>query len=213
MTAILQVTEQPTVQRYFTPEEYLALEEAAEYKSEYRDGVIIPMTGGTTNHNQIAGNIYIALSLGLRKQDYRVFFGDVRLWMTKKRIYTYPDVMVIPGKPEYFNNRQDIVMNPQVIIEVLSKSTKAYDRSDKFKLYQTIPTFQEYVLIDQSQVYVEHYCKLANKRWSYSQYDEEDVALVFSSFQVEVPLADVYEKVDFEAENEPENEPEESEEE
>ncbi len=213
MTAILQVTEQPTTERYFTPEEYLALEEAAEHKSEYRDGVIIPMAGGTTNHNRISLNMSIELRLALKGLDYDVFMGDVRLWMTKKRIYTYPDVMVIPGKPEYFNNRQDIVMNPQVIIEVLSKSTKAYDRSDKFKLYQTIPTFQEYVLIDQSQVYVEHYCKLANKRWSYSQYDEEDAALVFSSFQVEVPLADLYEKVDFEAENEPENEPEESEEE
>ncbi len=204
MVAILQVTEQPTAQRYFTPEEYLALEEAAEYKSEYRDGVIIPMTGGTTNHNRISLNMSIALRLALKGLDYDVFMGDVRLWMTKKRIYTYPDVMVIPGKPEYYNNRKDIVMNPQVIIEVLSKSTKAYDRTDKFKLYQTIPTFQEYILIDQSQVYIEQYCKLANKRWSYSQYDDEDTALVFSSFQVEVALADVYEKVDFEAENEPE---------
>ncbi|MEG4500356.1 Uma2 family endonuclease [Microcoleus sp. F10-C6] len=202
MTAILQITKQPTAKRYFTPEEYLALEEAAEYKSEYRDRVIIPMTGGTTNHNRIALNMSIALRLALKGLDYDVFMGNVRLWMTKNRIYTYPDVMVIPGKPECFNNRQDTVMNPQVIVEVLSKSTKAYDRSDKFKFYQTLPTFQEYILIDQSQVYVEQYCKLANKRWSYSQYDEEDAALVFNFFQVEVPLADVYEKVDFEAENE-----------
>jgi Uma2 family endonuclease len=202
--AILQLTEQPTAQRYFTPEEYLALEEAAEYKSEYRDGEIIPMTGGTTNHNRISLNMSIALRLALKGLDYDVFMGDVRLWMTKKRIYTYPDVMVIPGKPEYLNNRKDIVMNPQVIIEVLSKSTKAYDRGDKFKFYQTIPTFQEYVLIDQSQVYIEHYCKLANKRWSYRQYDEEDGALVFNSFQLEVALADIYEKVDFEGENDAE---------
>ncbi|XZN96804.1 MAG: Uma2 family endonuclease [Microcoleus sp.] len=212
MTAILQVTEQPTAQDYFTPEEYLALEEAAEYKSEYLDGVIIPMTGGTTNHNRISLNMSIALRLALKGLDYDVFMGDVRLWLPKKRTYTYPDVMVIPGKPEYYNNRQDTVMNPQVIIEVLSKSTKAYDRSDKFKFYQTIPTFQEYILIDQSQVYIEQYCKLANKRWSYTQYDDEDTALVFSSFQVEVALADVYEKVDFEAENEPEHKSEESEE-
>lgn len=206
MKAILQLTEQPTAQRYFTPEEYLALEKAAEYKSEYRDGEIIPMTGGTTNHNRISLNMSIALRLALKGLDYDVFMGDVRLWMTKKRIYSYPDVMVIPGKPEYLNNRKDIVMNPQVIIEVLSKSTKAYDRGDKFKFYQTIPTFQEYVLIDQSQVYIEHYCKLANKRWSYRQYDEEDGALVFNSFQVEVALADIYEKVDFEGESDTENE-------
>ena len=209
MTATLQVTEQPTAQRYFTEEEYLALEEAAEYKSEYRDGEIIPMTGGTTNHNHISLNMSIALRLALKGLDYDVFMGDVRLWMTKKRFYTYPDVMVIPGKPEYYNNRKDTVINPQVIIEVLSKSTKSYDRSDKFQFYQTLPTFQEYILIDQSRIYVEQYCKLANKRWSYSQYDEEDTALGFNFFKVEVPLADMYEKVDFEAENEPEESAEE----
>lgn len=209
MTATLQVTEQPTSQRYFTPEEYLTLEEAAEYKSEYRDGLIIPMTGASTNHNHISLNMSIALRLALKGLDYNVFMGDVRLWMPKKRFYTYPDVMVILGKPEYYNNRKDTIINPQVIIEVLSKSTKSYDRSDKFQFYQTLPTFQEYILIDQSRIYVEQYCKLANKRWSYSQYDEEDTALVFNFFQVEVPLADMYEKVDFEAENEPEESAEE----
>jgi Uma2 family endonuclease len=209
VTATLQVTEQPTSQRYFTPEEYLALEETAEYKSEYCDGLIIPMTGASTNHNHISLNMSIALRLALKGLDYNVFMGDVRLWMPKKRFYTYPDVMVILGKPEYYNNRKDTVINPQVIIEVLSKSTKGYDRSDKFQFYQTLPTFQEYILIDQSRIYVEQYCKLANKRWSYSQYDEEDTALVFNFFQVEVPLADMYEKVDFEAESEPEESAEE----
>ncbi|MBD1884378.1 Uma2 family endonuclease [Microcoleus vaginatus] len=209
MTASLQVTEQPTAQRYFTPEEYLALEETAESKSEYCDGVIIPMTGASTNHNHISLNMSIALRLALKGLDYNVFMGDVRLWMPKKQFYTYPDVMVILGKPEYYNNRKDTVINPQVIIEVLSKSTKSYDRSDKFQFYQTLPTFQEYILIDQSRIYVEQYCKLANKRWSYSQYDEEDTALVFDFFKVEVSLADMYEKVDFEAENEPEDSAEE----
>ena len=97
----------------------------------------------------------IALRLALKGLDYNVFMGDVRLWMPKKRFYTYPDVMVILGKPEYYNNRKDTVINPQVIIEVLSKSTKSYDRSDKFQFYQTLPTFQEYILIDQSRIYVE----------------------------------------------------------
>jgi Uma2 family endonuclease len=209
VTASLQVTEQPTAQRYFTPEEYLALEETAESKSEYCDGVIIPRTGASTNHNHIFLNMSIALRLALKGLDYNVFMGDVRLWMPKKRFYTYPGVMVILGKPEYYNNRKDTVINPQVIIEVLSKSTKSYDRSDKFQFYQTLPTFQEYILIDQSRIYVEQYCKFANKRWSYSQYDEEDTALVFDFFKFEVPLADMYEKVDFEAENEPEDSAEE----
>jgi Uma2 family endonuclease len=196
MTGIIQAVEK----RYYSPEEYLALEEVAEYKSEYYDGEIVQMTGGTTNHNQIAGNVYIALSLALKGQNYRVFIGDVRLWIPKKRSYTYPDVMVIAGKPEYFEQRKDTVTNPQVIVEVLSKSTKDYDRGGKFQFYQTIPSFQEYILIDQSQRFIEQFSKQENKRWSYCVYDEEDLALVFSSFSVEVSLEDIYEKVDFDAE-------------
>lgn len=196
MTAILQITDR----HHYTPQEYLALEEAAEYKSEYRDGEIIPMTGGTINHNRITGNIYISLKLALKEQDYDIFISDVRLWIPKQRIYTYPDIMVIAGQPEYHNNRKDTITNPQVIIEVLSKSTKGYDRSDKFSFYKTLPTFQEYVLIDQTQKAIEQYSKQGNKRWSYAEYEEEDIALVFSSFQVEVALGDIYEKVDFAAE-------------
>jgi Uma2 family endonuclease len=203
MTVTLQATEQ----RYYTPEEYLALEETAEYKSEYHDGEIVPMTGGTTNHNRIARNILIGLSLRLRGQDYEVFIGDVRLWIPRIKRFTYPDVMVIAGQPEYYDNRKDTITNPQVIIEVLSKSTKSYDRGDKFKFYRTIPGFQEYILLDQNQMFIEQYSKQENKRWSYSWYDEEDPALIFSSFQVEVPLADIYEKVDFAA-GEPEEYPE-----
>ena len=198
MTAILQVTEQPTAQRYFTPEEYLALEETAEYKSEYLDGVIIPMTGGSTNHNKIAGNVYIALKLALPEQEYDVFIGDVRLWIPKVRLYTYPDIMVIFGEPEYHNNRTDMITNPQVIVEVLSKSTKNYDRADKFTFYKTLPSFREYILIDQTKIKVEQYSKTENKRWSYSEYDEEDTALVLNSFQLEVPLSAIYKKVNFE---------------
>ena len=194
MTTTLPTTEQ----HYFTEEQYLALEETAEDKNEYLDGEIIPMTGGSTNHNQISGNLYIALSLALKKQNYRIFIGDVRLWIAKVRLYTYPDVMIILGEPQYHNNRTDMITNPQVIVEVLSKSTKNYDRGDKFKLYKTIPSFREYILIDQTQINVEQYSKTENKRWLYSEYDEEDTALVFNSFEVEVPLSDVYEQVNFE---------------
>jgi Uma2 family endonuclease len=194
MTGTLQTTEQ----RYCTEEQYLALEETAEYKSEYLDGEIIPITGGSTNHNQIAGNLYIALSLALKKQNYRIFIGDVRLWIPKVRLYTYPDVMIIFGLPEYRSNRTDTITNPQVIVEVLSKSTKNYARVDKFTFYKTIPSFREYILIDQTKIKVEQYSKTENKRWLYSEYDEEDTALVFNYFQVEVPLSDVYEQVNFE---------------
>ncbi|MBE9185277.1 Uma2 family endonuclease [Microcoleus sp. LEGE 07076] len=194
MTTTLQTTEP----RFFTEEQYLAMEETAEYKSEYLDGEIIPMTGGSTNHNRITGNVYIALKLALPEQEYDVFIGDVRPWIQKVRLYTYPDVMVFFGEPEYRNNRTDRITNPQAIVEVLSKSTKNYDRSDKFSFYKTLPSFREYILIDQTKIKVEQYSKTENKRWLYSEYDEEDTALVFNFFEVEVPLSDVYKKVNFE---------------
>jgi Uma2 family endonuclease len=194
MTATLQTTEQ----HYFTPEQYLSLEETAEYKSEYLDGEIIPMAGGSTNHNRITGNVYIALKLALPEQEYDIFISDVRLWVPKVRLYTYSDVMVIFGLPEYHNNRTDTITNPQVIVEVLSKSTKNYDRGDKFTFYKTLPTCREYILIDQTKIKIEQYSKTENKRWLYCEYDEEDTALVFNSFQLEVPLSAIYKKVDFE---------------
>jgi len=184
--------------RYYTPEEYLALEEAADYKSEYIDGEIIPMAGGTVNHNRITGNIYAALNFAFKQQDYEVFMSDIRLWIPEKRMYTYPDVMIISGKPEFFNNRQDVVLNPRVIIEVLSKSTQDYDREDKFQAYRTISTFQEYLHIDQTQIRVEQYFKTGKKQWSLREYDAEDQAIAFNTVPWEISLADLYNKVKFE---------------
>jgi Uma2 family endonuclease len=189
---------QVTQKRYYSPEEYLALEEAADYKSEYIDGEIVPIAGGSTNHNRIAGNFYAALNFAFKTEDYEVFMSDVRLWIPKRRIYTYPDVMVVAGEPEYYNNRTDMITNPQAIVEVLSASTKGYDSSKKFEAYRTIPTFEEYLLIDQTRKYIEHFSKTDNKRWSFSEYDESDDAIALSSVSFEISLADIYNKVNFE---------------
>lgn len=186
-----------TQQRTYSPEEYLALEEAADYKSEYIDGQIFPMAGGSTNHNRIAGNIYAELNFAFKTQDYEVFMSDLRLWIPQKRIYTYPDVMVVVGEPEYFNNRTDTITNPKIIIEVLSGSTKGYDQVGKFEAYRTIPTFAEYLLVDQTKIYVEQYSKTANKRWSLREYDAEDTSLNLALVQFQISLADVYNKVKF----------------
>ncbi|MGH2413013.1 MAG: Uma2 family endonuclease, partial [Microcystaceae cyanobacterium] len=157
-------------QRYYTPEEYLALEEKAEYKSEYRDGAIIPMTGATTNHNKIAGNFYKRFPLAIEGQDYETYISDVRLWIPSYRLYTYPDVMVIPGDPVYEGTATNTVTNPRLIAEVLSKSTQDYDKTDKFKYYRSIPEFQEYILIDQYSFYVEQYIKQSNDQWLVKYY-------------------------------------------
>ena len=188
---------QITKQRYYTPEEYLELEEAAEYKSEYIDGQIIPMAGGTANHNRIAGNFYAVLNFAFRQQEYEVFNSDMRLWIHQKRIYTYPDVTVIVGEPEFFNNRTDIITNPQVIVEVLSKSTKNYDREDKFQAYRTISTFQEYLLIDQTRIHVDQFSKTGKKQWALREYDEEDDAIALVTVPFEISLQDLYNKVKF----------------
>ncbi|MBD2363807.1 Uma2 family endonuclease [Anabaena minutissima FACHB-250] len=189
---------QITQQRYYTPEEYLALEEAAEYKSEYIDGQIIPMAGGTVNHNQIALNLSTELNFAFRKQHYRVYMGDVRLWIPQRRIYTYPDVMIVEGEPEFFHNRTDMILNPQVIVEVLSESTKGYDREYKFQIYRTISTFQEYVLIDQTQIYIEHFSKTGKKQWNLREYDAEDEKISLVNIPFEICLQDLYNKVKFE---------------
>ncbi|NET58539.1 MAG: Uma2 family endonuclease [Symploca sp. SIO2E6] len=189
---------QATQQRYYSTEEYLALEGAADYKSEYIDGEIFPMAGGSTNHNRIAGNFYAALNFAFKNEDYDVFMSDVRLWIPKRRIYTYPDVMLVAGEPEYYHNRTDTITNPRLIIEALSPSTKGYDKSKKFQGYRTIPTFQEYLLIDQTQIYIEHYQKTDDKRWLFSDYDESDVTIRLASASFEISISDIYNKVNFE---------------
>ena len=189
---------QVTQKRYYSPEEYLALEEAADYKSEYIDGEIVPMAGGSTNHNQIALNFSTELNFAFKKLDYRVFMSDVRLWIAKRRIYTYPDVIVVAGEPEYYNNRTDTITNPRAIVEVLSPSTKGYDHSKKFEAYRTIPTFEEYLLIDTNRRYIEHFSKTDNKRWSFCEYDESDNAIALASVSFEISLTDIYNKVNFE---------------
>ena len=189
---------QATQTRDYTPEEYLAIEEFSEYKSEYINGQIIPMAGGTVNHNKLAGNLYAALNFAFRQQDYQVFIGDVRLWIPEKRIFTYPDVMIIAGEPEYVNNRTDIIVNPVVIIEVLSKSTQAYDREGKFNAYRTIPSFQEYLLVDQTRIHVEQSFITGKKQGWFREYDEEDEAIALAAVSFQISLDDLYSKVKFE---------------
>ena len=187
-------------QRHYSPEEYLELEVNSEERHEYIDGQIISMTGGTPNHNQIAGNFYAALNFALKRQPYRVFVTDLRLWISKKQIYTYPDIMVVNSPLEFVEGRKDTVTNPLMIAEVLSKSTKAYDRDEKFAAYRTIPSFGEYILIDQYRMHVEQYCKTDNNKWIFSEYEDGDVMLSLASVSFEIVLADIYDNVDFDAE-------------
>ncbi len=187
-----------TEKRYYTPAEYLELEEKAEYKSEYRDGEIIPMTGGTTNHNKIAGNFYKRFPLTVQGQDYDIYIGDVKLWLPQYRLYTYPDVMVVKGEPVYEGTNTTTITNPCLIVEVLSKSTKDYDKTDKFKYYRSIPEFQEYILIDQYSFSVEQYAKRSPGEWIFKEYEGEDAVLVLDSIEFQIGFREIYARVNFE---------------
>ena len=186
-----------TQTRYYTPEEYLELEEKAEYKSEYRDGEIIPMTGGTTNHNKIALNFAANLKFGLKKQNYDVYIGDVRLWIPRYRQHTYPDIMVIQGEPIYTGANTTTVMNPLLIAEVLSKSTSNYDQSDKFMYYRSIPDFKEYILINQYQYHVMQYVKNDDSKWIFTELQSESDILTLETIDFQITLSDLYEQVNF----------------
>ncbi|MBD1847132.1 Uma2 family endonuclease [Cyanobacteria bacterium FACHB-63] len=181
-----------------SPEEYLELERKAEFRSEYRNGEIIPMTGGTIDHNRIAGNVYAFLKYALRGKGAEPFFSDLRLWIPDYQLYTYPDVMVIEGAPIFLDDRKDTVTNPSLIVEVLSKSTQGYDCSDKFKMYRSVPQFREYVLIDQYQIEIEHYTK-TSEGWLLREYGADAESISLRSFGIEAAIADLYEGVTLES--------------
>lgn len=186
-------------EKIYTPEEYLALEIESEIRSEFRDGEIVEMTGGTPAHNEITGMFIFLLKARLRKQPYSIFVTDQRLWIPDVRRYTYPDVMVMPRPPELQPGRRDTVMNPTLIAEVLSDSTKAYDRGDKFAAYRTISTFTEYLLVDQYQPRVEQYVRQAENQWLLTVHEGLEVKVNLESVSVEIALAELYENVDFSA--------------
>ena len=186
----------------YSVEEYLAIEVESEVRNEYRNGEIVPMAGGLPNHNRVTLNVASVLNFAFKGKPYEVFAMDQRLWIPKKRIHTYPDVMVIQGQLELQTGRKDTVMNPLLIVEVLSKSTADYDRQEKFRAYRTVPNFQEYVLIDQYSQHIEHYVKVSAKKWNLQEYDETDTVVKLVTIDLEILIADIYDKVEFAVEAE-----------
>ena len=183
--------------KIYSTEEYLESEIISEERHEYINGEIRLMTGGTPNHNELVSNLLIILKLSLKGKPYRTFVTDQRLWLPERNIYTYPDIMVLEKPIQLQEGRTDTVMNPCLIAEVLSKSTKDYDRSEKFINYRTMEAFQEYLLIDQYQIHVEHYVKTAANQWLLSEYKDSEVTLTLSSVDIQLKIADLYENIEF----------------
>ncbi len=183
---------------YITPEEYLEQEREAETRSEYFRGEVFAMSGGTYQHSVIVANLIGELRDRLRKTPCKVTSSDLRLAIASANLYTYPDVMVICGDPVFVDQRSDTVLNPVLIIEVLSGSTRNYDRAQKFKYYRTLSSFSEYLTVAQDEVHIEQYTRQPDGRWMLAEYTDLLSPVPLASISVEIQLSDVYEKVEFE---------------
>ncbi len=182
---------------FITAEEYFEIEEAAEYKSEYYHGEMFAMSGASNNHNIVAGNTFFNLYGSLRNTDCLVYIGDMKVQLDEARHYAYPDVSVVCGNVEFAPGRNDTIVNPVVIIEVLSESTQDYDRGLKFKAYQNIPSLKEYILIDQYSCSVEYFFKDESGKWNSEKLDKPEDTLKLRSADAEISLKAIYHRVKF----------------
>ena len=178
-----------------TPEEYLAIERQAEFKSEYFQGEMFAMAGVQKPHNLIANNIIRVLGYQLLERDCNVYSSDMRVKIKKIGKYTYPDVAVTCGKELFEEDYVDTLLNPIVIFEILSHSTEARDRGEKFQHYQFIDSLIEYILIAQNTIRVEQYVRQSDRTWMYSQYQNLQDVVKPESINCELSLKDIYVKV------------------
>ncbi len=186
------------IQTRFTPDEYRAIEETAQERHEYCNGEIIAMPGGSPAHSRIAVDTTTFLNVALRDTNFQTYNGDLRIWIPSFNQGTYPDVLVINGEPEFNGSRTDEILNPLLIVEVLSPSTEAYDRGEKFRKYRSLASFCEYLLVSQAEPYIEHYHNLDrpnSDRWQWQAYDRVEMAIALHSLNIELPIAEVYRRI------------------
>jgi Uma2 family endonuclease len=181
-----------------TEEQYLALERAAEFKSEYFDGEMFAMSGASMQHGLLQGNIFGELYSALRGSQCVAFGSDLRIRVSG-RMYTYPDISVVCGKPLLADDQQDVLLNPVVIVEVLSPSTEKYDRGLKLQHYRTIATLEEHILVDQYQVRIEQYTRQDKEVWTVRDYQSLDAELTLPSIGVSLSMRRIYDRVEFPA--------------
>ncbi len=197
-------------QTRLTPEEYIAFErkalpDAEIIRHEYINGELIAMSGASRAHNLITINISAALHSRLRGSECETYANDMRVSTPTTTSYFYPDVVVVCEEPHFEDDVFDILLNPIILVEVLSPSTEVYDRREKFAHYRQLPSLQEYVLVTQDKVLVEHYRRQAEqgaahvtaKDWIFTDFQELQEILPLTSIQCELPLQEIYERVTF----------------
>ncbi len=185
----------PPRENIISVEKYFSMEEASEYKSEYYHGEIFAMTGASLNHNLIVSNLITALNNGLRESACFVFPGDMKIQVEEARHYTYPDVSVVCGDIEFAKGRNDTIVNPAVILEVLSATTQSYDRGDKFKAYRELGSLRDYILVDQYSHHVESFFRNESGRWELDEFDNINDSFKIRSVGVRLPLTDIYHRI------------------
>ena len=181
---------------FLTPEQYLEIERAAEYKSDYCDGEMFAMAGAGEAHNVLVGNLVADLHQQLRSRPCRVYSNDMRVRVHATGLYTYPDVVVVCGERRFLDDRRDTLLNPSLLIEVLSPSTEAYDRGRKFEHYRSIESLGEYLLVASDRVHADLYTRQPDGRWLLTSADRLEDSLDLESVGCRLALADLYEKVD-----------------
>ena len=182
---------------YFTPEQYLDMERAAEYKSEYLDGQIYAMAGAGRRHCLLSGNVAAQLGTQLWGKPCEVYINDMRVQADQSRQYFYPDGVVVCGEPQFRDGREDTLLNPTVVIEVLSRSTEAFDRGEKFLRYRQMESLREYLLVSQDERRIEQFTRQADGSWRLIE-TNADGAATLKSIGCTLALEDVYDKVTLE---------------
>jgi len=186
---------------FLPPQEYLARERRTETKNEYLRGEVFAMSGASRKHNLIATNVAAELRQQLRDRECEVYQGDMRVKVSTTGLYTYPDVTVVCGEPEFEDEEVDTLLNPKLLVEVLSATTADYDRGGKFTHYRRLPSLREYVLISQDRPLVEHYVRQRQDEWLLTEVTSLQNPLVLPSIECRLPLSEIYLKVRFAAED------------
>ncbi len=181
--------------RNVSPEEYLAGERDGEYKSEYFAGEILAMTGATMEHNLIVSNVVTSLNTQLRGRPCHVYPSDMRVKISRTGAYAYPDVTVVCGEPEFEDEQVDTLLNPTVLVEVLSPSTERHDRGRKWEHYRRLPSLAEFLLVVQDEPRIEHYLRQEGGLWLFDEASGADATLELTSIDCTLLLRDVYDKV------------------
>jgi Uma2 family endonuclease len=185
--------------QHLTAAEYLQMERAAEVKSEFRDGEVFAMSGGTYAHSIIAANIVRHFGNKLEGSGCATCTSDLRVKIEMADLYTYPDVSVVCGERQFEDGTRDVLLNPSVIVEVLSDSTESYDRGKKFEWYRRIPSLREYLLVSQREPHIDQYIRQASGEWLLRDYSGLEGRVALPSLGIEVALSEIFANVDFAA--------------